>query len=479
MRILIDGMNLALEKGTGVATYARNLSYCLKRSGHEVVALYGKSVPRSGDAVLREAMFFDNPQIKTPVDEVLKTVADGGLRALRPARPTAVPETGYVIREGHADRLPEADAFLNYRNLFRVARLHFQLTGRFLEVSLPAPVDIAHWTYPIPIRARNTKNIYTIHDLVPLALPHSTLDKKQYYYKLVKKIAEEADHVVTVSDWSQRDIIGMLPIGTERVTNTYQSVEIPAALLGKSSGDLEVELANAFHAPLGEAANQVGAAGHGLQRNGFYLFVGAIEPKKNLRRMIEGYLASGVPEPLVVVGCRAWNYKEVVNMMARSPRVIYLDYLPFSQVITLMRTARALIFPSLYEGFGLPILEAFICGAPVITSDASSTSEIADDAALLTDPYDVRTIRDCIRALSAPDSDARRGEMAARGQRRAKAFGQALVSDRLDNLYRRVAFSETQKSPARRPLARLPRGVGTRATDHDPAFMGAAPDAKD
>ena len=176
-----------------------------------------------------------------------------------------------------------------------------------------------------------------------------------------------------------------------------------------------------------------------LIRDGFYLFVGAIEPKKNLRRLIEAYLASGVPEPLVVVGRKAWQYEDVVAMMTRSPRIIYLDYLPFAQMITLMRAARALVFPSLYEGFGLPVLEAFLCGTPVITADASSTGEIAGGAALLVDPYDTRAIRDAIRHLSADESGVERRRLAEAGCRQAQRFEPAAIARCYDDGYRAIA----------------------------------------
>ena len=439
MRVLIDGMNLALEQGTGVATYSRNLSLCVRRLGHDLTALYGKPAPNRGDPVLREATFVDALPEKRPLLDLAADVARNLPRVVGRARPSEIPETGHVVRIHQRHTLPECDRILNWRNLFEVARLRFVLTGRLLEVVTPDPVDIAHWTYPIPARICGARNGYTMHDLVPLKLPYTTLDRKTRYYRLVKKLAETADHIITVSECSRRDIIGMLPVSEERVTNTYQSVSIPDTLLQKSIEDVDIELANAFHAPLGEAANQAPSNIDQLRRDGFYLYVGAIEPKKNLRRIIEAFLAAGVREPLVVVGRQAWQYRDVVNMMARSPRIVYLDYLPFAQMITLMRSARALIFASLYEGFGLPVLEAFLCGTPVITSRISSTGEIAEEAALLVDPYDTREIRDAIRRLSAPDSDGLRAELVVNGRRRAEQFGEGRIAARLDACYRHIA----------------------------------------
>lgn len=452
MRIMIDGWNLALEQGTGVATYGRNLANCVRREGHELHALFGKSAPDRGDPILREAMFVDVGLEKRPLHETARAVARNLPRTLRVARPLEVPETGHVIRLERRHTLPDCDRLLNGEDLFRIAQMRFLMFGRLLEVALPEPVDIAHWTYPIPLRARGALNVYTFHDLVPLKLPYATLDRKKHYHRLVTTLASTADHVVTVSETSRDDILGMLPVPPEKVTNTYQSVAIPEALLEKSDADIDIELANAFHAPVGEAAQGAPIETGGLRRDGFYLFVGAIEPKKNLRRIIEAYLASGAPEPLVVVGRKAWRYKDVVTMMTRSPRIIYLDYLPFAQVITLMRAARAVLFASLYEGFGLPVLEAFICGTPVVTSRVGATGEIAGDAALLVDPYDTREIRDAIRALSAPDSDALRARLREAGRRRAAEFDEAHVARRIDALYRRLLTPLATGAPGPPPV---------------------------
>ena len=425
MRIMIDGMNLALEQGTGVATYARNLARCARGAGHRLSALYGKSVPLRADPVLMEAMFLDVPRKRRgPLRSVAPVLR--GLRATRPVRPGVVPKTGLVERREVRPPLPDSDALFNYPNLFDMANTKFSLTGMFTEIVAPEPVDIAHWTYPLPLRVRGAKNIYTIHDLVPLKLPYTTMDRKKRYWSLMKKLVEVADRIVTVSDCSQKDIVDIFKIPSDKVVNTYQSVDIPSLLLEKSVHDMEIELATAF-----------GTVGR-LESDGFYLYVGAIEPKKNLRRIIEGFLAAGVQEPLVVVGRRGWQYEEEVAMMARSPRIIYLDYLPFSQMITLMRSARALIFASLYEGFGLPVLEAFLCGTPVITSKVGATAEIAGEAALLVDPYDVGDIRDAIRLLSAAESAELRSRLVTRGHSRARDFQEDTIAERTDSLYREI-----------------------------------------
>ena len=436
MKILIDGMNLALEQGTGVATYSKNLSYCVKEAGHHLSALYGRKMRAYGDPLLREAAFFDNDASRRYFYPDILDL----LRCPFTLTDAKIPQTDNVLKDHIAGALPEADEYLNIMRLFTAANARSRFLRGILNIRLPQPVDIAHWTYPIPARIVGAKNVYTIHDMVPIKLPYATLDSKALHYRVLKNLARSADHFVTVSETSKKDIVDLLGVKDSFVTNTYQSVRIPAALMEEPEDQTQIELDAINLFPEAEGALRQDRAERRLRAGEFYLYVGAIEPKKNLRRIIEAYLSSGSSHPLVVVGRQAWSCEREMKLIAQGgARILYLDYVPFSQVVTLMRGARALVFASLYEGFGLPVLEAFLCGAPVITADASSTREIAGDAALLVDPYDVRAIRDAFRRLSGEAAAPLLAELSDRGRRRAAAFGEERIADRLDDLYRDVA----------------------------------------
>lgn len=436
MRILIDGMNLSLEQGTGVATYARNLCACIRREGGEVALLYGRNVSRHRIPLMREIAFFNVSENRARSS--LRIGMDL-VRSLRPMSADAIPETGLVLRREMAARLPEVNSVFNLPSLFQIALAKFEAGLGLLEVVPPEPIDIAHWTYPVPIRIRGARNIYTLHDLVPLRLPYATLDQKSRYYRLVKAVATSADAIATVSEASRADILSMLPVRPERVVNTHQSVALPRAMMETSRAALAAQLRALSGLSDDSATSRRGPLT--LTPQGFFLFLGAIEPKKNLNRLIEAHIAADVPEPLVVVGKQAWQFEATMRMMRRAPNVIYLDYLPFAQVLALMRSARAMVFPSLYEGFGLPIVESFLCGTPVVTSDVGATAEVAGDAALLVDPYDVRSIRDALRKISMtgdPDGTLA-AELAARGQVRAALFAEEPIARRMAALHAAVA----------------------------------------
>lgn len=430
MRIMIDGMNLALEQGTGVATYSKNLSYCIRRNGHEITALYGKPMRAYDDPLLREAMFFDN--YKDPPffrnDEFFRNAINSFL----PTRASEIPLTDKVLKDHIAGSLPDVDAYMNANRLFKIADMRTYMHRGVLNIHLPKPIDIAHWTYPIPARIVGAKNIYTLHDLVPLKLPYTTLDSKSRYFRALMKLKQTADHFVTVSDTSKADIVDMLGVDESFVTNTYQSVRIPQTLLDDPMEQLHINL---------DAMN----IDEDLGLGGFYLFVGAIEPKKNLKRVVEAYLQSGVKLPFIVVGRKAWQFDEVMSLIKRSNHIHYLDYLPFNQLITLLRAARGVFFPSLYEGFGLPVLEAFLCGAPVVTANASSTREIAGDGAILVDPYNTTEIRDAFRTLEESGNEQIRFDMTERGRAQAGLFTEEKIAANLEEMYQRVMAQPARK----------------------------------
>lgn len=428
---MIDGYNLGLEKGTGVATYARNLSHEIHHLGHSVSALYGNRSSTSRDPLLREISFFDESEKRRGgVIEALSQ-SHHALRGPLGHKAVDVPVTGQVIARAFQAKMPYFDRLYNAPDVFKRSQSAFKLWGRVSSVRLPEPPDLAHWTYPIPLRIDRRPNIYTLHDIVPLRLPYTTLDNKRNYLKLLRQLDASADHFVTVSECSKRDLIDIVGIAPERITNTYQSVDIPQALRDKSDDQVAREVE--------------GFAGVGFKD--YILFWGSIEPKKNIGRMLEAYLSSRIDTPLVVVGAQAWKSKGELRLLdegargsvgggQHGKRVIRLPYAPFSALVSLIRGAKFTLFPSLYEGFGLPALEAMLLGAPVICSNTASLPEVVGDAARMIDPYDAAALSDAIRELDA-DADLR-AELSRRGHARAELFAPAAYRERLDSVYRRL-----------------------------------------
>jgi len=430
-RIYFDGLNLSLEHGTGIATYTRMLAQIVRDLGNEIGIVYASPQRPAKNPLLREISFFDSRDA-APLAWP-KLVWDGfwdQLYSPLGVRPSAVNLTGTVITDQFNGRLPLPDELLVARNLFANARRYFSWSGRFTELSFDSAPDIMHCTYQLPVRAKGARNIYTIHDLVPLRLPFTTLDNKRQTYRLLRKIAAEADHIVTVSENSKRDIVQLLGVDEDRVTNTYEAAEFPRELTERPDDQVAEQLRGSY----------------GLDLQDYLLFYGALEPKKNVARLIDAYLLSAVDIPLVITGAVGWGNRNEARMLAElragrwtqgSPRIYHYEYVSIPMLVTLIRGARAVVFPSLYEGFGLPVLEAMLLGTPVVTSRTSSLPEIAGDAALYVDPYDIDGIAQAIKTITA--DEGLRSELSRLGRAQARLFSVERYRDRIAELYARLA----------------------------------------
>jgi glycosyltransferase involved in cell wall biosynthesis len=432
--ILYEAHNLTIGSGTGIATYARELALAAGRLGYNAQGLFGveRGLARGEDR-LNEVLAFDaieEDQRLTAFEWAWRNIRYP-LNALFGLRPINVHRTGLVVGP-MADTLRPFHRVLAVTRLIDISTAHFKIYGRPAQLDLSERPTLFHATHPVPLAAKGVPNLQTIHDLVPLRLPYTTLDDKRYFYRLLTSITRSADHIVTVSEYSRRDIIEHLKVDERRVTNTYQAVDIPAAVLTRSNDDVASELIRLF----------------GLEFGGYFLFYGAIEPKKNVSRLIDAYAASGSRLPLVVAGGPGWqnradlekvrderftNFRIDGNIVRRERKVRRLEYLPRDQLFSLIRGARALLFPSIYEGFGLPVIEAMALGTPVVTSNISSLPEVAGDAALLVDPYSVENIAKAIRTVEV-DVDLQ-AALAERGRIQARKFEREAYDRRLAQLY--------------------------------------------
>jgi len=430
--ILFDQSNVAFRMGTGIATYARNLAAAARGEGYGTRALVSADVKVDpANPVLSEVQLFDlRPEPALPWLGAAMSGIAGAVRAPFGYRPRLLAQAGAVLRPGGEG--PAFDRTYVGTRLFEAARAHFYVHGRFARVTLPQAPGLFHATHPLPLRVAGCPNIVTIHDLVPLRLPYMTLDNKRYFYRLIQALLRDADHIVTVSEFSRRDIMQLFGVAEGRITNTYQAVTLPASVLARAEADVADEISNLFE----------------LDPGNYYLFVGALEPKKNVARLIDAYAASGSRRPLVIAGGLGWqnkaelerikdsrfsNWRLADNMISKVERVRRIAYLPLGQLVTLMRGARALLFPSVFEGFGLPVLEAMSVGTPVMTSNVTSMPEVAGDAALLVDPYDTGAMAAAIRRLDR-DADLL-AELSARGRVQAERFSMAHYQARMRGVY--------------------------------------------
>ncbi len=429
--ICIDGFNIALPKGSGIATYGRNLLTNARAIGLGTQVLYGPVAKRGNNNVLNETALADQDKPNRKMTKLERFQRTFTSRFGRDAH--SILPSGEVIWPSRSGGKPDADRYWAAQDLFLLANRAFRAYRRETPVRFeatndaPAP-DAMHWTATLPLHAKGVPNIYTFHDLIPLRLPHTTAGDKAVYLAMCEGMARRADHIAVVSETTRQDVIRILKVPEDRVTNTYQALSLPEHLTARSEAEVALELEGAFN----------------LGWKDYFLHFGAIEPKKNLGRIVECYLASGSKTPLVIVGGRAWlddGETALLNQVKRdggpsADRIRQYEYMPFSMLISLIRGAKATLFPSLYEGFGLPVLESMALGTAVLTSTGGSLPEVAGDAALSVDPYDVRAMTQGLQALDA--DEGLRTELVARGRVQADRFTPEAYQDRLRDLYRKV-----------------------------------------
>lgn len=434
--ILLEAHAITLKQGTGIATYARNLAYTAQGLGHDVELLIGlESGINRRDPLLSEVVLNDAVPKKVDPLKLVGRAVDWTIGVPGGARAQRLPAPRMVLDPGSGGMPERRHPTYGAVRLWERAYLHFNRTGRRMAVKSEGRHDAFHLTRTTPAFVKKAANIYTIHDIVPLRMPYATLDDKKFFYDMIKHIVRHADHIVTVSEFTRRDVLEFFDVPENRITNTWQAVSLDEAVLSVPEHEVARDIENRY----------------GLGFKDYFLFLGAVEPKKNVARLVEAFAASGATRPLVLVGGLGWQYERDLEALEderlrswrfdgthikAERRVQRLPYVPRASLLSLIRGARAVLLPSLYEGFGLPVLEAMLMGTPTITSNASSLPEVAGDAAMLVNPYKIEEIRDAIRAIDA-DADLRT-ELASRGRERARFFSPERYGERMKAVYDRV-----------------------------------------
>jgi glycosyltransferase involved in cell wall biosynthesis len=424
IRVLVDGYNLELAQGTGIKSYGLSLLGALRALKIEAGVLYSR--PAKSDPefpALTEVAFFDAAWRASRRDRLKLIMALARGVAGLPLPATAVP-LRFVVRP----ELPESAEVLTRLDCFRLSFAVNRLTSRLLEIKTPSPFDIWHATCPIPIRVRGAKSVVTIHDLVPFRLPYTTLDRKHDQFRHYRAMIENADVVVAVSEATKADILLMFDVQPDKIAVTYQPVVAPGS------------------EPQDDARVDGVLARFGLKPKEYLLFVGAIEPKKNVKTLIEAFLEIDTHMPLVVLGRKGWLWEEQLRALqtpadprsaARiASRVRQLDHVGRNELRSLYAGALCFVFPSLYEGFGLPPVEAMAFDVPVITSNVASLPEVCGNAALYVDPYSAMELRCAIERMIS-DEELRRRCIEA-GRQRVAFFSMANYTTRLMQAYQRA-----------------------------------------
>lgn len=340
------------------------------------------------------------------------------------------------VRRAYTVRAPQlSDRFREVEVVTRLARLGENVEQVWWEqcgivlAGSREKVDLLHspyWSNPL---WSPWPTVVTVHDVIQFVLPEYAWRKiSRMYFGLVSAGARRADAIITVSECSKADIVKILGVAPERIHvigNAVDSTLYPVrdAWLLKSLRER-----------------------YGIGPR-FVLYFGGFDLRKNVPRIIEAY--SRMPERLrkeygLVIAGRYQNLghplfpdpREVVAQLGLEGSVIFTGQIREQDKAPLFSAASLFVFPSLYEGFGIPVLEAMACGTPVVTSNVSALPEVAGDAGELVDPYQTDAISAAMADLL--DNQARRDELSRRGLERARRFTWNGVAEQTVRVYKQI-----------------------------------------
>ena len=318
---------------------------------------------------------------------------------------------------------------------FRVTRLPFHdiwlaRVWQRAQAPVPAdwitgPIDLFHspdFTLP-PVR-RGTRTLLTVHDLSFVRDPDSAAPGLRGYLNVVvPRSVARADHILADSAATRDDLIELYRTPPEKISVLYCGIH------------------PAFRPVTDPQTLAAVRARYGLGAAPFILAVSTLQPRKNYARLIQAF--ARLPDPsvnLVIAGGKGWLFEAIfaeVERLGLGGRVLFPGFVADADLPTLYTAARLLAYPSLYEGFGLPMLEAMACGTPVVASTAACLPEVAGDAARLVSPTDVDGLAEALGQVLA-DETLRR-DLTARGLARAAQFTWAAAARQLLGVYRAVA----------------------------------------
>lgn len=290
---------------------------------------------------------------------------------------------------------------------------------------LNGKVDLVHAPDHHVPRFKGVPILATLMDAIPLSNPEwASSNLRELKNALWKKSTTWADHIVTISEYSKSEIAMHFKMDESRISVVPLGVD------------------ERFFKPLSEAEMDEALAGVQLPEN-FFLFIGTLQPRKNLTRVIEAHqsLPASLRNefPLMIVGRPGWGCEDLLAQIKSFPDtepVLWLGGVGDLAKRALLQKATALVFASLSEGFGLPVLEAFAASTPVIASNSTSLPEVSGDAALLVDPLRVDEIAHAMETIAC--SSALADQLIANGLRRSREFTWDLCAEKTRAIYRQM-----------------------------------------
>ena len=281
-------------------------------------------------------------------------------------------------------------------------------------------IDLFHATNLIAPLFAACPVVVTIHDLSSLLYPGSHTLSHRIHMSLIPASAKKARKIIVPSLSVKKELEEQLGVPQEKIAVIHEGVGEEFIIISD-----QVKLAKIKQK-------------YGLPDK-YILYVGTLEPRKNVEKLIEGFNSARKNMEgykLIIVGKRGWQDQTIFNKVTAlklENEVVFLGYVPDEDLPALYNLAQAFVYPSLYEGFGLPVLEAMACGTPVITSNLSSLPEVAGEAGILIDPMNIEAIAEALQKVIAQKGLG--ADLRAKGLDRAKAFSWKVCAEKTLKVY--------------------------------------------
>lgn len=328
----------------------------------------------------------------------------------------------YLINSVHTELFRYMDELI-IRNIFnRVLKTYLWYPYAIIKLNREkTDLNLIHNPSQIPTFFKpKQKYVITVHDITPLLFPKEHKSGKSFIYRLLfPRTLKTADKIITVSHNTKQDIINYFKTPDEKIKVIHLAAD-------KKYQPLNKEIISKFKEK------------YNLDFP-FLLYVGTLEPRKNIPTLIKSIYKlkkNNLPHKLVIAGKKGWKYKSIFSLIEEldlQNDVIFTGYVPDVDLPALYNAADMFVYPSLYEGFGLPPLEAMACGCPVITSNTSSLPEVVGDAGIMIDPHDVDELAEAIYEVLT--NDGLKANMVEKGLDRAKTFSWERTANETFNLY--------------------------------------------
>lgn len=410
-KILFAGYEFEQTVQRGIYLYTKSLIHAIHDSGYETGIL--TQANNSHDNVILTQIYHS---LRGEVEHNHKKIALQYLKTLMGLyKEKKAQNQDRIFTEEEYWYLKDVDFFVNIPMYYRMTGLALHIPGKLKTVSTDLKSlgsnDILFATSPLNFKTRKHKLVQTVHDMIPMNITIHSENPSFFYTRL--KACAQADKLLAVSEFTRQQFLELFPQAHDRIKVVYQPLPADEHSIYLSSlPKVQEAVLKKFN----------------LKSKQYMYYVGAIEARKNIHRLLQAYELStrgDMDRPLVLSGSIDKDYAKKTKISKyfsdNTHNIIKTDYVTEVEKLCLIRNARAFLFPTLNEGFGIPVLEAQTLGAPVLTCNNSSLPEVvADSALMIEDAFNIEEIANNIERLWADDDLC--ADLSARGLENAKRF---------------------------------------------------------